>query len=103
MQGYFPFGGGKHLCPGRHFAFAEVMSFVATIVYGFDVRMADENADFKAPKMALQKLGTRVRKPVNDIDALIKPRLGFEGAKWAYSVRKETDIETLSTDEGLEF
>lgn len=90
VQGYFPFGGGKHLCPGRHFAFTEVMSLVATIVYGFDVRMADGSEDFKAPKMALQKLGTGVRKPVNDIDVLIKPRPGFEGLKWAYSVGKET-------------
>jgi cytochrome P450 len=54
VQGYFPFGGGKHLCPGRHFAFTEVMSFVATIVYGFDISMADGSLDFKTPKMALQ-------------------------------------------------
>lgn len=78
------------------------MSFVATIVYGFDIRMADGNADFKVPKMALQKLDTGVRKPVNDGDVLIKPRTGFEGAKWAYSLGKETDIMTLSMGEGLE-
>jgi cytochrome P450 len=97
VQGYFPFGGGKHLCPGRHFAFTEVMSLVATLVYGFDIRMADGSADFKAPRMALQKLGTGVRKPANDRDVLIKPSPGFEGAKWAYSVGKETDIRTPST------
>jgi len=101
VQGYFPFGGGKHLCPGRHFAFVEVMSLVATIVYGFDIKMADGSAGFKAPKSDFQKMGTGVRKPVNDIDVLIKQRSGFEGAKWTYTVGKETDIKTVSADEGL--
>ena len=101
-QGYFPFGGGKCLCPGRHFAFVEVMSLVATIVHELDIKMADGSAEFKAPKSDLQKMGTRVRKPVNDIDVLIKQRSGFEVAKWTYTVRKETDInKTVSADEGL--
>jgi len=31
----------KHLCPGRHFAFAEILGMVALLVVGFDVVMAE--------------------------------------------------------------
>lgn len=44
---YFPFGGGKHLCPGPHFAFTEIMSLVVTLVYGFEITMADERGSFE--------------------------------------------------------
>jgi hypothetical protein len=100
-QGYFPFGGGKHLCPGRHFAFIEVVSLAAIMVYGYDIRMANGSAEFKAPKADLQKMGTGVRKPVNDVDVFIKTRPGFEEVKWAYSVGKEADIKAVSMCEGL--
>ncbi|KAJ9151326.1 Cytochrome p450 protein [Pleurostoma richardsiae] len=35
------FGGGKTLCPGRHFATAEIMAFVAMIVLMFDPEAPD--------------------------------------------------------------
>jgi cytochrome P450 len=31
------FGGGKTLCPGRHFATNEILLFTALIVHGFDI------------------------------------------------------------------
>lgn len=34
-QAFIPFGGGKHLCPGQHFAFAENLGFLAAVVLGF--------------------------------------------------------------------
>lgn len=34
------FGGGKTLCPGRHFATSEILSFVAMIVLTFDLQAA---------------------------------------------------------------
>ncbi|KAJ8058691.1 hypothetical protein OCU04_012863 [Sclerotinia nivalis] len=37
VQGYFPFGGGKQLCPGRHFATTEILSLVSAIIVGFDI------------------------------------------------------------------
>lgn len=98
-QGYFPFGGGKHLCPGRHFAFTEVMGFVATLAYGFDISMADGSGTLKMPKLAKQKIGTAVRKPETDVDILIKRREEFRGVKWTYFVGGEVDFKTLSTGE----
>jgi cytochrome P450 len=96
-QGYFPFGGGKHLCPGRHFAFTEVMGFVATLVYGFEISMGNGSGTLKMPKLAKQKMGTGVRKPATDMDVLIKRRKEFEGVKWTYFVGGEVDFKALST------
>jgi len=35
------FGGGKTLCPGRHFATNEILAFVAMIVLTFDIESLD--------------------------------------------------------------
>ena len=35
------FGGGKTLCPGRHFATNEILAFVAMIVLMFDIDSPD--------------------------------------------------------------
>lgn len=36
------FGGGKTLCPGRHFAINEILVFAAMIAYGFDLTSDDQ-------------------------------------------------------------
>lgn len=36
------FGGGKTLCPGRHFATNEILLFAAMIIYGFDITTVDQ-------------------------------------------------------------
>jgi cytochrome P450 len=98
-QGYFPFGGGKHLCPGRHLAFTEVMSYAATLAYGFDICMADGSGSLKRPKAAKQKMGTGTRKPETDVKISIKRREEFKGVKWTYFIGGEVDFKTLSTGE----
>jgi cytochrome P450 len=49
------FGGGNTLCPGRHFAANEVLAFVATMVYRFDlepvVGQVMAKPDMKAPQV----------------------------------------------------
>jgi cytochrome P450 len=42
------FGGGKTLCPGRHFATNEILVFAAMIVHGFDMTGPD-NQPVKVP------------------------------------------------------
>ncbi|KAI5923403.1 cytochrome P450 [Camillea tinctor] len=41
------FGGGKTLCPGRHFAMSEILSFFALVVLQFDIEAADDGDDEK--------------------------------------------------------
>ncbi|KAL3418911.1 prostacyclin synthase [Phlyctema vagabunda] len=84
LQGYFPFGGGKHLCPGRHFAFTEIVGMVATLVYGFEFRMPDGSPGITMPPQAALKMGTAVRKPAHDPEVLIRRRQGLENVTWAY-------------------
>ncbi|CAG8980422.1 hypothetical protein HYALB_00003987 [Hymenoscyphus albidus] len=91
IQGYFPFGGGKHLCPGRHFATAEILSFVTALVTGFDIEGSH------VPERAFQKLGTGVRKPMGDVDVGIKRREGWEGVKWCFDLGgQEVNFSTLA-------
>jgi cytochrome P450 len=93
-QGYFPFGGGKHLCPGRHFAMMEILAFVAGIVVGFEVRGMES-----VPERAFQKLGTAVRKPVADVEVGVRRREGWEGVRWRFEGGGgKVDFRALGTD-----
>lgn len=44
------FGGGKTMCPGRHFATNEVLAFAALIVHAFDLSSPDEAPIRVSPK-----------------------------------------------------
>ena len=45
-----PFGGGTTYCPGRFLGRREVLTFVALVVYSFDVRLAtDDEMSWKRP------------------------------------------------------
>lgn len=61
---FVPFGGGKHLCPGRHFPFAENLAFMAALVLGFEVVGLD---------------GARLRMRDSQMGEAAKPEPGFEG------------------------
>jgi cytochrome P450 len=88
-KAFFPFGGGRHLCPGRHFAFAEILGMVALLVTGYEVVMADDavagNGPLRMPEREYRFFGEAVPKPVGKYDVLIRRRKGFEGVKWAFS------------------
>ncbi|KAF2275228.1 cytochrome P450 [Westerdykella ornata] len=62
---YMPFGGGKHMCPGRHFAWAEISGFVTALLLGYEIEgLKEENV-----RMADAKMG----------EAIAKPDIGGEG------------------------
>ncbi|KAF5631730.1 cholesterol 7-alpha-monooxygenase [Fusarium sp. NRRL 52700] len=60
-----PFGGGNTLCPGRHFASYEVLTFVGSVLLGFD--MAPTTNSFIVPPMDRSKLPLTSLKPAGDI------------------------------------
>jgi cytochrome P450 len=76
-----PFGGGKHLCPGRNFALAENLGFLAAIALGFEV----EGARVPASKDPL--MGVATRRPVwGDVEKRLKlqRRAGWEDVTWKF-------------------
>ncbi|KAL2061782.1 hypothetical protein VTL71DRAFT_7160 [Oculimacula yallundae] len=86
-RAYIPFGGGKHLCPGRNFAFAEILGFTAALVMGFDVKAKDGGL-ITVPVIRRAKLGEAVSKPEGDgltMGAKITRRAGWEDVVWEFT------------------
>jgi cytochrome P450 len=81
-----PFGGGKHLCPGRHFAYAEILGAVAALVVGFDI-VTPEGSRVMVPEMN-NNIVEAVGKPMNDVQqsllAKIRRRPGWEDVIWGF-------------------
>ncbi|KAJ4127784.1 hypothetical protein NW768_008057 [Fusarium equiseti] len=81
---FIPFGGGRHLCPGRTFAFAENLGLVACLLAGFDVELPDgpelpAGKDCSFSQAALQ--------PVNygeGFGVKIQRREGWEDIQWSF-------------------
>lgn len=84
---YIPFGGGKHLCPGRNFAMAENLCFVVAFVLGFEVSSMD-GKPFKLPSMEQRGITSAVCKPVHNGESLgmrFKRRKGWEAIEWQFT------------------
>lgn len=94
-QGWLPFGGGKHLCPGRHLAFVEIVGFLAMLVYGFEVRNKDGSIIKTAPYKK-QQLGEASRKPQYDIDVVIRRKEEFKGATFGFILDTNAEVEAVS-------
>lgn len=82
-QAYVPFGGGKHLCPGRHFAFAENLGFLAAMVLGFELDgLKQENV-----RMGRGKVTDAITQPTPEGEGgrvRISRRPGWENVEWSY-------------------
>jgi hypothetical protein len=90
-KAFFPFGGGRHLCPGRHLAFIEILGMISIIVLGFDIVSADSEGGgpggpVKVPKAQRRALGQALPKPVGDTNVFIKRKDGFENARWSFAI-----------------
>ncbi|KAH6673616.1 cytochrome P450 [Halenospora varia] len=96
-KAYIPFGGGKHLCPGRNFAFAEILGMVSVLVLGFDIQGTDGKA-LKIPTMVRGGFADGVCKPVGEGAAMGARFVRREG--WENVVFKFTrDVEVVTGDE----
>ncbi|TDZ14056.1 7-alpha-hydroxycholest-4-en-3-one 12-alpha-hydroxylase [Colletotrichum spinosum] len=88
---YMPFGGGKHLCPGRNFATAEILGFVAALILGTDIEAPEGTAnELTVPQPSSAVLGQAISKPrgyanCEGLGARIRKRVGFERVKWRFS------------------
>lgn len=82
---YMPFGGGKHMCPGRHFAWAEISGFVTALLLGYEIEgLKEENV-----RMRDARMGEAIAKPDKGGEGgsvRLKRREGWEGVVWRYLV-----------------
>lgn len=82
---YFPFGGGRHLCPGRYFAFAEILAVTCALVVGFE--LSPVGTGFDGIKPLPGTLASAVIRPANDGKGLglkITRRNGWEKTEWRF-------------------
>lgn len=87
---YMPFGGGKHLCPGRNLAKAEILGLVVALTLSFDVEdTASPGQPIRLPEIEPARLGQGVGKPVGlkrgkKLAVRLIPRQGWENIKWNF-------------------
>ena len=74
------FGGGKSMCPGRHFAQAEILSLSAVLLLGFD--MTPTNGTSWNPPPDTKRTPISVMKPLKELKVKLQRRKEFEGIKW---------------------
>lgn len=82
---YSPFGGGRHLCPGRYFAFAEILAVMSTFIVGFELEPL--GGAFDSIKPGSTMFASAVRPPVKNGEGLglrVKRRAGWEKTHWRF-------------------
>ncbi|KAL7620711.1 hypothetical protein AAE478_009708 [Parahypoxylon ruwenzoriense] len=84
------FGGGKTLCPGRHFATNEDLAVVTVFIARLDMKPV--KGDWTLPTTASTNVAAVVMEPDDDIGVEIKIRQGFEDVKWAINLHKSEKI-----------
>ena len=75
------FGGGTVICPGRHFAQSELMTFAAVLATGFDILDVD-GGPLQLPQKDDTRIPLSVMKPVHDPRVRIQRRRGWENVEW---------------------
>ncbi|EME83526.1 uncharacterized protein MYCFIDRAFT_118828, partial [Pseudocercospora fijiensis CIRAD86] len=77
------FGGGFNVCPGRHFAEAEVQGIAALFCAAFDMHGKDGQAFATPPvEKANGFLFTAAVKPAHDVQVRLARRKGYVGVQW---------------------
>lgn len=82
-QGYIPFGGGKHYCPGKDFAFANILGFVSALTLGFDFTGLSKDA----VKPGRSRICDSIVKPPSrgeGVSMTIQRREGWENVEWSF-------------------
>ncbi|KAK8043983.1 hypothetical protein PG993_004007 [Apiospora rasikravindrae] len=76
------FGGGYHLCPGRHFSVTEMLSLAAMVILRFDVTPVAGTWDALG-KDEVSSDGTAAPVPAHDFPVMFSPR---SHGKWVFLV-----------------
>lgn len=79
------FGGGRTMCPGRHFATGEILSLVASVVMRFDMEGLNEDRQIKVPEVDDYILPIHILEPVagSSVKVRIRTREGNDGRRFS--------------------
>ncbi|KAI5921260.1 cytochrome P450 [Camillea tinctor] len=94
------FGGGKTLCPGRHFATNEILAVVAVFVARLEMKPV--KGEWTLPTTLNTNVASVVMEPDDDIEVEIRTRQGFEDVKWAINLNKSEKIFAMVTEDTSE-
>lgn len=91
------FGGGKTLCPGRHFATNEILAVVALWITRFDMRPIA--GEWKMPTTANTNVAAAIMGPDEDVQVEIATREGMEGVRWAVKLEASDKTFAIVTED----
>ncbi|CAI6292762.1 unnamed protein product [Periconia digitata] len=91
------FGGGKTLCPGRHFATNEILAVVAVFIARFDMKPLE--GDWRHPSTINTNVAAVVMEPDDDIEVEVETRKGFEDVDWEIKLHKSEKIFAMVTED----
>ncbi|KAJ4424958.1 hypothetical protein N0V82_000462 [Gnomoniopsis sp. IMI 355080] len=77
------FGGGRTICPGRHFATGEILGLVASVVMRFEISGLGEAGEIKLPDIDDRILPVHILEPVagSPLRVRIRLREGEDGGR----------------------
>ncbi|KAI9657571.1 MAG: hypothetical protein M1831_004187 [Alyxoria varia] len=84
------FGGGKTLCPGRHFATNEILAAVSMFAMRYD--MTPATGQWELPKTDKTNVAAVVMEPDTDVEVRVSTRKGFEEVKWAFGFGQSDNV-----------
>lgn len=79
---YRPFGGGATLCPGRHFASAEVLAVSAMMIFKYELTPA--SGKWIPPIPHQMSLATSIFPPKTDMEVMVSVRPEFKDTRWEF-------------------
>ncbi|PWY67640.1 cytochrome P450 [Aspergillus sclerotioniger CBS 115572] len=91
--GFMPFGVSPVICPGRHFASAEILALVAMLALRFD--MVPVDGSWQEPPINSQAIASSMRPPKHGFDVRVIPRKEYEGVEWDFEVKEGTGMFNL--------
>jgi hypothetical protein len=92
---FMSFGASPNLCPGRHFAAAEVLSLVAMLLLRADI--GPTKGFWWSPRLNAWAVAATVSPPGEAYPVEITARAEYKGAEWSFVVEGEKDRFDLIT------
>ncbi|KAI6084949.1 putative cytochrome P450 [Hypoxylon rubiginosum] len=91
------FGGGKTLCPGRHFATNEILAMVALWIARFDMRPVC--GEWTMPTTAKTNVAAAIMGPDEDVQVEITTRKGLNSVQWAVKLEASDKTFAIVTED----